>query len=75
MSSMIKNRLEKTLPPEGLSFHFPDLIAYRSLSDKITAELLAAHESSQVFLKKMGNVCMTKVIGITMDDIILKIKI
>ena len=44
MSSMIKNRLEKTQLPEGLSFHFLYLIAYRSLSDKIAAEFLVNHE-------------------------------
>ena len=60
VSSLIKNRLEKTPAPEKLSFHFLDLITFRSLSDKVAAEFLVEHESPQVLLIKMVNVYMKK---------------
>ena len=73
VSSMIKNRLEKAQAPEELSFHFLDLIAYRSLSDKIAAEFFVEHQSPQVLLIKNGECLYDESHnGILMDEIIEK---
>ncbi len=73
ISSMIKNRLEKAQAPDELSFHFLDLIACRSLSDKISAEFLVEHESPQVLLIKNGECIYDESHnGIVMEEIIEK---
>ena len=73
VSSMIKNRLEKAQVPEELSFHFLDLIAHRSLSDKISVEFLVEHESPQVLLIKNGECIYDESHnGIVMEEIIEK---
>ena len=73
ISSMIKNRLEKAQAPEELSFHFLDLIACRSLSDKISVEFLVEHESPQVLLIKNGECIYDESHnGIVMEGIIEK---
>ncbi|MGZ8559064.1 MAG: bacillithiol system redox-active protein YtxJ [Chitinophagaceae bacterium] len=73
VSSMIKNRLEKAQAPDELNFHFLDLIAHRSLSDKIAVEFLVEHESPQVLLIKNGECVYDESHnGIAMEDIIEK---
>ena len=73
VSSMIKNRLEKAQVPDDLSFHFLDLIAHRSLSDKLAVEFLVEHESPQVLLIKNGRCVYDQSHnGIAMEDIIEK---
>ena len=73
ISSMIKNRLEKAQAPDELSFHFLDLIACRSLSDKISVEFLVEHESPQVLLIKNGECIYDESHnGIVMEEIIEK---
>ena len=53
-SSMIKSRLERSAAPAGVDFYYLDLIAYRSLSDKIAEDLKVTHESPQVLLIRNG---------------------
>ncbi len=73
ISSMIKNRLEKAQAPDELNFHFLDLIAFRSLSDRIAEEFLVEHESPQILLIKNGACIYDESHNaILMDDIIDK---
>ena len=71
ISSMAKNRLERTTPPENIDFYYLDLISYRELSTKIAEDFDVFHESPQVILIKNGE-CSYDVShsGINMDDII-----
>ncbi|HKZ68368.1 MAG TPA: bacillithiol system redox-active protein YtxJ [Chitinophagaceae bacterium] len=71
ISSMIKNRLEKTKAPGELGFHFLDLIAHRALSNKIADDFGIEHESPQILLIKNGECVYDESHnGISMDDII-----
>ena len=54
ISSMTKARLERSQEPEGLDFHYLDLIAHRNLSDKIAEDFRVEHESPQVLVIKNG---------------------
>jgi bacillithiol system protein YtxJ len=70
---MFKSRLEKAKASEQLSFHFLDLIDFRSVSDKIAAEFLVEYESPQILLIKNGEcVYDERHNGISIDDIIEK---
>lgn len=53
-SSLIKSRLERAAAPPEMDFYFLDLIAYRSLSDKIEQSFGVRHESPQVLLIQNG---------------------
>ena len=53
-SSLIKSRLERAAAPPALDIFFLDLIAYRSLSDKIAQVFKVRHESPQVLLIQNG---------------------
>ena len=53
-SSLIRNRLERATVPAAMDFYFLDLIAYRSLSDKIANSFGVRHESPQVLLIQNG---------------------
>lgn len=71
ISSMIKNRLEKAQVSPKPDFHFLDLIAHRSLSNKIANDFLVAHESPQILVIKNGKCVYDESHnGISMDDII-----
>ena len=71
ISSMAKNRLERTTPPENIDFYYLDLISYRELSTKIAADFDVFHESPQVILIKNGECSYDEShSGINMDDII-----
>lgn len=50
ISSMAKSRLERSIEPEHIQFHFLDLIAHRSLSSRIAEEFNVYHESPQVLV-------------------------
>jgi len=54
ISSMAKNRLERSDVPEGLDFYYLDLIAHRPLSNKIAEVFSVYHESPQVLLIRNG---------------------
>lgn len=71
ISSMVKNRLEKSIQPVHIRFHFLDLIAHRSLSNKIAEDLKVHHESPQVILIKNGECIFDEShMAIQMDEII-----
>ena len=68
---MAKNRLERELPPQGLKFHFLDLIRFRKVSNEVAEVLDVIHESPQVILVKNGESIFSESHnGISMDSII-----
>ena len=54
ISSMAKNRLDRSSRPDGLDFYFLDLIKYRHISNKISREFNVYHASPQVLIIKDG---------------------
>lgn len=70
ISSTVKTRLERSSALPDIDFHFLDLIAYRSLSNKIADDLKIHHESPQVLLLKNGDCIFDEShMSIYMDDI------
>jgi bacillithiol system protein YtxJ len=75
VSSMVKNRLEKSVPAKEVDFYFLDLIAYRSLSNKVATEFLVEHQSPQILIIKNGACVYDESHhGITMSEITERIK-
>lgn len=71
ISSLALNRLQKAGKTEDIDFYFLDLIAYRSISNKVAEAFKVPHESPQVLLIKDGNCIYDEShMGISMDDII-----
>jgi bacillithiol system protein YtxJ len=71
ISSVVLQRLQKATQPEGLDFYFLDLLAYRSLSNKIVETFHVHHESPQVLVIKNGECIFDEShLGISMNDII-----
>ncbi|UEG49756.1 bacillithiol system redox-active protein YtxJ [Ferruginibacter lapsinanis] len=69
-SSMAKNRLERSVTPEGVDFYYLDLIAHRNISQKIANDFAVFHESPQVLLIKNGECIFDEShLGISMDEI------
>lgn len=54
ISGAAKARLDKATQPEGIDFHYLDLLSYRPLSNKIAETFHVHHESPQVLLIKNG---------------------
>ena len=54
ISSVAKNRLERSTQPGEIDFHFLDLIRYRPISNKIAEDFKVYHESPQILLIKNG---------------------
>src|SRR5687767_2204769 len=54
ISSMAKNRLERSGAPDGINFHYLDLIQYRFISNRIAEDFNVWHESPQVLVIKDG---------------------
>lgn len=54
ISGAAKTRLDKATQPEGIDFHYLDLLSYRPLSNKIAETFQVHHESPQVLLIKNG---------------------
>ncbi len=56
ISSMVKNRLERSwdLPENNLPIYYLDIIAFRSISDKIASEYDVVHQSPQLLIIKKG---------------------
>lgn len=70
ISSMAKNRLESASAPEGIDFHYLDLIANRELSNKIASDFHVHHESPQVLLIQDGECIYDEShMGITMAEL------
>src|SRR4051812_2639018 len=53
ISRVVKNRLDKG-NINGIDAYFLDLIAYRSISNKVAERLGVTHESPQILLVKNG---------------------
>lgn len=71
ISHMAKSRLERSGAPEGIDFHFLDLLAYRSVSDQVARDFHVHHESPQVILLKQGDVVFDESHNaISMDEIV-----
>ncbi len=70
VSSVAKNRLEKSIQPSGTDFYFLDLIKYRDISIAIAELFEVHHESPQVLLIKNGECIYDEShYGISMDEI------
>ncbi len=70
ISSMAKNRLDKTDQPEGIDFYYLDLIKHRKLSNKIAEDFQVRHESPQVLVINNGKCIYNEShSGISMDEI------
>ncbi len=54
ISSMAKNRLDRSSAPDGMDFYFLDLIRHRNISNKVSEEFDVYHESPQVLIIKDG---------------------
>ncbi len=54
ISSVAKNRLERSAQPDELDFHYLDLIKYRPISAKISEDFNIYHESPQILIIKDG---------------------
>ena len=70
ISLMVLNRLERSIAPEQVQFHYLDLLAYRTISDQIATDFAVYHESPQVLLIKNGECIYDESHqGISMDEI------
>lgn len=71
VSSVVRKRLESAEAPEHIDFHFLDLLAHRSLSNKIAEGLKVYHESPQVLLLQNGECIYDEShMAIRMNDIL-----
>lgn len=52
VSSLVRNRLNKSELPENIDFYYLDLLKYRAISQKIASVLGVQHQSPQVILIK-----------------------
>jgi len=76
ISSMAKNRLERTEQPDATDFYYLDLIKFRSISDKIAEDFNVFHESPQVLLIKNSECIYDEShSGIEMTEIAAQIKL
>jgi len=74
VSSVIKARLEAGTLPEHIDFHYLDLLAHRSLSNKIAEDLNVYHESPQVLLLQNGECVFDEShLVIRMQDILTEV--
>ena len=70
LSSMARNRLDRTETPEGIDFYFLDIINHRNISNKIANDFQIHHESPQVLIINKGTCVYDEShSGIDMDDI------
>lgn len=71
ISSMAKNRLERSKQPGEVDFYFLDLIKYRTLSNRISENFSVYHQSPQVLLIKNGECIYDEShSGIEMEEIV-----
>ena len=70
VSSLAKNRLERSTAPEDASFYFLDLISHRQLSNSVAERFAVEHESPQILLIKDGKCVYDEShTGIDMEEI------
>lgn len=74
ISTIAKNRLERSEQPASGDFYFLDLLRYRSLSDQIAEDFAVVHESPQILLIK-DTECVYEEShnGIWMDELVEQI--
>jgi len=71
ISSVAMQRLKRGTLPQELDFYYLDLIAYRSLSNKVADQVDVSHESPQILLIRNGNCVYDEShMSISVDDII-----
>ena len=71
ISALVLQRLQKVVQPSEVDFYFLDLIAYRSLSNKIAETFSVNHESPQVLLIQDGQCTYEEShLGISMNEIL-----
>jgi bacillithiol system protein YtxJ len=71
ISSVAWNRVQKSGRSTNIDFYFLDLIAYRSLSNKIAQIFKVHHESPQVLVIKDGQCIFDEShLSISMDEIL-----
>lgn len=70
ISSMARNRLDRTETPDGIDFYFLDIINHRNISNKIARDFHVHHESPQVLIINKGTCVYDEShSGIDMEDI------
>lgn len=70
ISSVAKNRLERSAPLPDADFYYLDLIQHRTISGKIAEDFSVYHESPQILLIKNGECVYDEShSGISMDEI------
>lgn len=70
ISSVAKNRLEKSSSPQDVDFYYLDLVNFRPISNAIAEKFDVFHESPQVLLIKEGKCVYDEShLSISMDDI------
>jgi bacillithiol system protein YtxJ len=76
ISAMAKSRLDRSPEPDGIEFHYLDLLANRQLSNKISEIFHVYHESPQV-LVIVNDECVydESHSGISMDLIVESAKV
>ena len=71
ISSVAKNRLERSSQPDEIDFYFLDLIKFRAMSNKIAEDFKVYHESPQILLIKNGKCIYDEShSGIDMEEIV-----
>jgi len=71
ISSVALQRLQRVDQPSDIDFYFLDLIAFRTLSNKISDVFKVSHESPQVLVIKDGQCIYDEShLGISLDEII-----
>jgi bacillithiol system protein YtxJ len=71
ISRMALDRFERATTPEGVDFHYLDLLNYRTISTEIADFFQVYHESPQVLLIKNGECIYDEShYGIMMDELI-----
>lgn len=71
ISSVALARLQKVSQPSDIDFYFLDLLAYRSLSNKVAQVFQVPHESPQVLVIKSGECIYEEShMGISMTEIV-----
>jgi len=71
ISSVALQRLQKAAPPADIDFYFLDLLAHRSLSNRIAEIFKIHHESPQVLVIRDGACVYDEShLSISMDDIV-----
>jgi bacillithiol system protein YtxJ len=76
ISSVAQQRLQKGNLPEDIDFYHLDLLAYRSISNKVAELFQVHHESPQVLVIKDGKCIYDEShMAISMNDIVEQAKV